>query len=88
MYLFRQDQSFIISLFKIFKVIGHDVSFQLSSDLPSTAPTVPLSQPTSAILGDIFGFTTTPLSYVPPKQVWLTAENGKGLEVLGTFSRK
>lgn len=61
---------------------------QLSSDLPSTAPTAPLSQPTSAILGDIFGFTTTPLSYVPPKQVWLTAENGKGLEVLGTFSRK
>jgi hypothetical protein len=26
--------------------------------------------------------------FIPPKQVWLPAANGKGLEVSGTFSRK
>ena len=26
--------------------------------------------------------------YIPPKQEWLSAAKGKGLEVLGTFSRK
>ncbi len=26
--------------------------------------------------------------YIPPKQTWLTAAKGKGLEINGTFSRK
>lgn len=26
--------------------------------------------------------------YTPPKQCWLPAEKGKGLEIHGTFSRK
>lgn len=43
---------------------------------------------TSGLLGDIFGFSTTAMMYTPPKQVWLTATNGKGLELSGTFSRR
>ena len=38
-------------------------------------------------LGDIFGIQSTP-SYVPPQEVWLTAQKGKGLEITGTFARK
>ncbi|XP_040579652.1 AP-2 complex subunit beta [Lepeophtheirus salmonis] len=47
--------------------------------------------PTSnSLLGDIFGLGSAAATtcYIPPKQVWLSAAKGKGLEVLGTFSRK
>ncbi len=43
------------------------------------------------MLGDIFGLggsTATTTFYIPPKQEWLSASKGKGLEVRGTFSRK
>ncbi|XP_022831534.1 AP-1 complex subunit beta-1 [Spodoptera litura] len=43
---------------------------------------------TTGLLGDIFGVTTAPASYVPPKQCWLPADKGKGLEIWGTFSRQ
>lgn len=42
----------------------------------------------TGLLGDIFGFTPTPVTYSPPKILWLPSENGKGLEIMGTFSRK
>lgn len=38
-------------------------------------------------LGDIFGMPQTQ-SYVPPQEVWLPAQKGKGLEITGTFARK
>lgn len=42
------------------------------------------------LLGDIFGMgggTAAPHSgYIPPKQVWLTAAKGKGLEISGSWS--
>ncbi|XP_065222686.1 AP-1 complex subunit beta-1 isoform X1 [Planococcus citri] len=62
----------------------------LTSDVNSSTSVTaaPVSQSTTGILGDIFGFAPTSASYVPPKQIWLTAENGKGLEVWGSFSRK
>ena len=44
-------------------------------------------------LADIFsglGITSTvgTASFAPPKQSWLSAQKGKGLEVTGTFSRR
>ena len=42
------------------------------------------------LLGDIFGMGTssTHTGYIPPKQVWLKADKGKGLEVSGSWSLK
>lgn len=57
-------------------------SLLTTSDLPAA------SSSNTGLLGDIFGFTPTPVSYSPPKQLWLPSENGKGLEIMGTFSRK
>ncbi|KAA0193637.1 hypothetical protein HAZT_HAZT007170 [Hyalella azteca] len=43
----------------------------------------------SGLLGDIFGVgSTTSSGYVADKTVWLPANRGKGLEILGTFSRR
>jgi len=43
------------------------------------------------LLGDIFGLDSsaaTSTGYIPPKQVWLTAAKGKGLEISGSWSLK
>ena len=43
------------------------------------------------LLGDIFGLeggASTHTGYIPPKQVWLTAAKGKGLEISGSWSLK
>ena len=44
----------------------------------------------NSLLGDIFGMSGASQTtfYIPPKQEWLSAAKGKGLEVRGTFSRK
>lgn len=40
-------------------------------------------------MGDIFGLgSAAPATFSIPKTVWLPAEKGKGLEILGTFSRR
>lgn len=57
-------------------------SLLTTSNLPAA------SSSNTGLLGDIFGFNPTPVSYSPPKQLWLPSENGKGLEIMGTFSRK
>ncbi|CAH0713663.1 unnamed protein product, partial [Brenthis ino] len=41
----------------------------------------------TGLLGDIFG-AAPPASYTPPKQCWLPADKGKGLEIWGTFTRQ
>ena len=42
----------------------------------------------NSLLGDIFGTgPTAHTGYVPAKQVWLTAQKGKGLEITGSWSR-
>lgn len=56
------------------------------SDVGSSQTTV--SQTTTGLLGDIFGFTQGTTSYVAPKANWLPAEKGKGFDIWGTFSRK
>lgn len=43
---------------------------------------------TTGLLGDIFGLSSTPTMYTPPKSCWLPAEKGKGMEIMGTFSRR
>lgn len=49
-------------------------------------------QSTNQLLGDIFGLggggVAPTTYYIPPKQEWLSAQKGKGLEIKGTFSRK
>lgn len=41
------------------------------------------------MLGDIFGLSApTSTTVIIPKIVWLPAEKGKGLEIMGTFSRR
>ncbi|KAI4492574.1 hypothetical protein M0804_002365 [Polistes exclamans] len=52
----------------------------------TAAPVV--SQSTTGLLGDIFGFNQGPTSYIPTKVNWLPAEKGKGFDIWGTFSRK
>ncbi|CAL7936401.1 unnamed protein product [Xylocopa violacea] len=56
------------------------------TDTGNSAPVV--SQSTTGLLGDIFGFNQGPTSYVAPKVNWLPAEKGKGFDIWGTFSRK
>ena len=42
----------------------------------------------NSLLGDIFGTgVSSHTGYVPAKQVWLSAQKGKGLEVTGSWSR-
>lgn len=67
---------------QIFVQLGGDVA---ASGAGGAAP---VSQSTTGLLGDIFGFSATPTSYSPPKSNWLPAEKGKGLDVWGTFSRR
>lgn len=55
-------------------------------DTGSSAPVV--SQSTTGLLGDIFGFNQGPTPYVTPRVNWLPAEKGKGFDIWGTFSRK
>ena len=45
----------------------------------------------SGLLGDLFGVgptITTTSFFAPPKQLWLPASKGKGLELNGTFTRR
>merc|ERR1712142_1191399 len=52
-------------------------------------PSVPGAAGNNSLLGDIFGMgETAHAGYVAPKQVWLTAQKGKGLEISGTWSRR
>lgn len=43
---------------------------------------------TAGLLGDIFGVSATSAFHTLPKQTWLEATSGKGLEVRGTFARR
>ncbi|XP_050667407.1 AP-1 complex subunit beta-1 [Leptidea sinapis] len=54
----------------------------------SGAGAVPPVGGTAGLLGDIFGVSAPPACFTPPKQCWLPADKGKGLEVWGTFSRQ
>lgn len=49
----------------------------------SAAPVPPVS---STGLLDIFGVSPPATFYTPPKQIWLPAARGKGLEIGGTFT--
>ncbi|XP_050353640.1 AP-1 complex subunit beta-1 isoform X2 [Nymphalis io] len=52
-----------------------------------TATAASVTGSATGLLGDIFG-AVPPASYVPPKQCWLPADKGKGLEIWGTFTRQ
>uniref|UniRef100_T1L495 Uncharacterized protein n=1 Tax=Tetranychus urticae TaxID=32264 RepID=T1L495_TETUR len=74
---------------------GNDIS-QPAPPVPSTTfpptasvpiPPVPVSS-TYGLLGDIFGIPVTSTFFTPPKELWLSATDGKGLEPSGTFTRR
>ncbi|KAF2359405.1 Beta-adaptin appendage C-terminal subdomain [Trinorchestia longiramus] len=55
----------------------------------SGSPAPPAATTSAGLLGDIFGVgPATTGGYVADKTVWLPATRGKGLEILGTFSRR
>ncbi|EFX74733.1 hypothetical protein DAPPUDRAFT_324067 [Daphnia pulex] len=63
----------------------------LLSDSPSVPPqqAAATAAPSVGLLGDIFGLApSASASYIAPKQMWLPAARGKGLEITGTFSRR
>ncbi|CAG0916030.1 unnamed protein product [Notodromas monacha] len=73
-------------------LMGGD-AFGAPAGPPAPAPSglagfgVPVAS-ASGLLGDVFGTPAVPTAYVPPKQVWVPAAKGKGLEVSGTFARR
>jgi len=70
-------------------LLGGGLDSLLGADVgASGAAAAPVSQSTTGLLGDIFGFSATPSSYLTPKTNWLPAEKGKGLDIWGTFSRR
>jgi len=71
-------------------ILGGGLDSLLSGPSEPVAPAAPVtsSVPANALLGDIFGIPSAGGFLTPPKQVWLPAMRGKGLEVSGTFTRK
>lgn len=67
-------------------LLGGGLDGILSNADNNAGPVV--SQTTTGLLGDIFGFSQGPTSYVSSKVNWLPAEKGKGFDIWGTFSRK
>ncbi|XP_075238328.1 adaptor protein complex 1/2, beta subunit [Lycorma delicatula] len=67
-------------------LLGGGLDTLLGSTDIGAAPAV--NQSTTGLLGDIFDFTPVPTMYVQPKLLWLPADKGKGMEIMGTFSRK
>ncbi|KAK0176080.1 hypothetical protein PV328_000250 [Microctonus aethiopoides] len=51
----------------------------------TNAPPI-VSQTTTGLLGDIFGFSQGSTAYVPPKVNWLPAEKGKAMQPMGGFA--
>lgn len=73
----------------VMDLLGEDFSgIQLGSSAPAGQPPVQMA----GGLGDLFSLSGGPGlvsgMYTAPKQVWLAAQKGKGLEVNGTFSRR
>jgi len=63
-------------------LLGGGLGELLTGGPPATG-----GQNTNSLLGDIFGMGgSAHTGYVPAKQVWLTAQKGKGLEISGTWS--
>ncbi|CAL4113881.1 unnamed protein product, partial [Meganyctiphanes norvegica] len=57
--------------------------------VPGAAPGASPATNNAGLLGDIFGIgAATSTAFAPPKQVFLPANRGKGLEVSGTFTRR
>lgn len=60
-----------------------------ASPAPGVPPTTAVATSSAGLLGDIFGMpTASPSTYSVPKQAWLPANRGKGMEISGTFSRR
>jgi len=85
-------------------ILGFDSNLsgvQTPQTQPITTMSMPVTQPAKSanLLDDLFGDLnlagptssvshSTTNTFVPPKEVWLSAQKGKGLEVSGTFARR
>lgn len=73
----------------VMDLLGEDLSGLQLGGAPS--PAQPMGGPMEG-LGDLFSLSGGPGipggMYSAPKQVWLTAAKGKGVEISGTFSRR
>ncbi|XP_070572132.1 AP-1 complex subunit beta-1-like [Ptychodera flava] len=78
-------------------LLGGGLDSLLGGPIPASTGAAPTPPPamgggTLGGLGDIFDLASGPGlgggCYVPPKQAWLPANKGKGLEISGTFSRR
>ncbi|KAL1428616.1 hypothetical protein MTO96_002974 [Rhipicephalus appendiculatus] len=70
-------------------LLGDPLGGAGAAPIPAPAAPAPLGATnTTGLLGDIFGLGTTSTFYTPPKQIWLPAARGKGLEIAGTFTRR
>ncbi|KFD50335.1 hypothetical protein M513_08835 [Trichuris suis] len=58
-----------------------------SVEPPISSQPAPAAFGVQGLLGEIFAQPVTATGYVAPKQVWLPASKGKGLELSGTFLR-
>ncbi|XP_017771576.1 PREDICTED: AP-1 complex subunit beta-1 [Nicrophorus vespilloides] len=67
-------------------LLGGGLDILLGGGAPDVAP--PPASSNTGLLGDIFGISSSPTLYTPPKTCWLPAEKGKGLEIMGTYSRR
>lgn len=68
-------------------LLGGGLDVLLGGADTAAAPAAPVSN-TAGLLGDIFGLSSAPSVFVPPKTCWLPADKAKGLEIWGTFSRR
>ncbi|XP_037512931.1 AP-1 complex subunit beta-1 [Rhipicephalus sanguineus] len=69
-------------------LLGDPLGGAGAAPIPAAAPAPLGSTNTTGLLGDIFGLGSTSTFYTPPKQIWLPAARGKGLEIAGTFTRR
>jgi len=74
-------------------ILGGGLDSLLGDTSAPSAPGPSAAGP-AGLLGDIFGLpaggipSTGGVFFTPPKQIWLPAARGKGLEISGTFARK
>ncbi|XP_037566831.1 AP-1 complex subunit beta-1-like [Dermacentor silvarum] len=69
-------------------LLGDPLGGAGAAPIPAAAPAPLGSTNTTGLLGDIFGLGSTSTFYTPPKQIWLPAARGKGLEIAGSFTRR
>lgn len=69
-------------------LLGGGLDILLAEPTPTVGPAGFGNMGATGLLGDIFGLGSPSMIFTPPKQLWLPAIKGKGLEISGTFARR